>query len=53
MLPLVTLRSGLPMVHELLRSMASDLGADCRLADAGARLICHKVRAMYGQHVSA
>jgi hypothetical protein len=47
-LPLVVLRLGLPMLHELVRSMASGLIADCRLADAGARLICHKIRAMYG-----
>jgi hypothetical protein len=43
-LPVVLLRLGLPMVHELLRSVASGLIADCRLADAGARLTCHKVQ---------
>lgn len=54
-LPLVPLRLGLPMVHELVRSMAIGWMPDCWLADAEAQIEmpCDKVRAMYGQRVSA
>ena len=52
-LPLVPLRLGLPMVHELVRSMASRLVAGPWLAGAETKLMCHachNVRAMYGPY---